>query len=591
MKKACNVGVQVTNVTWNKKGSTNDDKRGNEDQSMKLLSASFETTQVQYSMRKTEFGENLRGQKDVKTKKPATESYAGQTKKPATERYVAQTKKPATARYVAEFHPLSYLFTVVRGNLEDDCDKDGNPRIPTAIPGVLNRRLARELRAKIVKMNREIEDIQKRIDGMHEKVNLLNKERREPESNSNKGRNFGNEIYLLVRNVGMWMRRMETKAQLIERIEWSIYILKALQEIDKNCNAKMFWSYASWRKIQHKIGPGGTSSDWDNDLGNNGPKYDKYKSDSPEIIRLFNAYETAYRRNIEISKLIKDDLIRTGSEEKLSRFFDDNYTRCKGCRALFCQRYDDLFGTRIHCPSKTKARENLMTRGTTGEEDGSNLIVCFYCTDCFDVFNPSIIKTIKRDKELKIEKDLEVLIQEHRQEQNDNKNSIGNNSSSNNKSNKKRKKKKRKKNKKNSTTSASPTLADGTHRKNWESSSTLTTTTTITTEKSNDIPTEEQPSDNELEVDEEAGLTLSSSNDESQKSSDDLDEKENENVNGTRPGSGSGTYDGDTNSKGPDVDVDVDSSMNDVWVDYLIKTGSIIELNAFMDRTLGIEKD
>ena len=35
-----------------------------------------------------------------------------------------------------------------------------------------------------------------------------------------------------------------------------------------------------------------------------------------------------------------------------------------------------------------------------------------------------------------------------------------------------------------------------------------------------------------------------------------------------------------------DVNSD-DPAANDVWVDFLLKTGSIIELNAFMDQTLG----
>jgi len=551
MKKANGV---KTNDAWNKKPSKRNEKRLYDDPLIKSWNPSFETTQFPTRTRGIEGEESSRKQN-------------------------LQTKKPATARYVAEFHPLSYLFTVVRGNLEDDCDKDGNPRLPTAIPGVLNRRLGREFNAKIVKLNREIDDIQKRIDGMHEKVNSLNKERCSPDSNSNNGRNFGNEIYLLVRNVGMWMRRMETKAQLIERIEWSIYILEALQEIDENCNATMFWSYASWRKVQHKIGAGGTNIYWDNDLGNNEPKYDKFKSDTPEIIRLFKDYEAAYRRNIEISKLIKDDLIRSGSDEKLSRFLDDNYTRCKGCRALFCRRYDDLFGTRIHCPSKIKTRENLINRGITGEEDGSNLVVCFFCTDCFDIFNPSIIKKIKRDKELKIEKDLEVLILEHQQEQEGIKNATGNNNGNSNKSNKKRKKKKRKKGKKNTTTGSSPTLTNCSNHKDWGSSSSLATATTTTTEKANDMSAEEQQSDTEQEVDDEVGLTLNASYDESQKSVDDLDEKDIDDIDDTPLGR-TDLYDGDTNS-----------SMNDVWVDFLLRTGSIIELNAFMDKTLGIEKD
>ena len=504
-----------------------------------------------------------------------------------------QTKKPATARYVAEFHPLSYLFTVVRGNLEDDCDKDGNPRLPTAIPGVLNRRLSREFNAKIVKLNREIDDIQKRIDGMHEKVNSLNKERCSAESNANLGRNYGNEIYLLVRNVGMWMRRMETKAQLIERIEWSIYILQALKEIDENCNATMFWAYASWRKLQHTIDSDGATSDWDRDLGNNEPKYDKYSCDTPEIIRLFQNYEAAYRRNIEISKLVKDDLVRSGSDEKLSRFLDDNYTRCKGCRALFCRRYDDLFGTRIHCPSKIKARANLVNRGITGEEDGSNLIVCFFCTDCFDVFNPSIIKKMRRDKELKIEKDLEVLIRDQQREK-DGKNATGNNnnSGSNGKTNKKKKKKKKRKTKKNiaaTSPSPSPTLANDTYERTWDSNWSLATASTTTTEKANDASAEEQQSDSEQEADDEVGLTSSASFDESKKSEVDSHERENDAVDGPAPGNSTDRYDGDAAVDG--IDVEGDSSMNDLWVDFLLKTRSIIELNAFMDKTLGKEAD
>ena len=481
-----------------------------------------------------------------------------------------KAKKPATSRYVSEFHPLSYLYTVVRGNLDDDCDKDGNPRLPTAIPGVLNRRLGREFNAKIGKLNREIDDIQKRIDGMHEMVNSLNKERCNADAQTNGMRNFGNEIYLLVRNVGMWMRRMETKAQLIERIEWSIYILEALQEIDEICNATMFWSYAAWRKIQHKIGPNGCNEDWDNDLGNNEPKYDKYQCDSPDIIRIFKGYEAAYRRNIEISKLIKDDLIRSGSDEKLSRFLDDNYTRCKGCKALFCRRYDDLFGTRIHCPSRIKARENLLAKGTTGEEDGSNLIVCFFCTDCFDIFNPSIIKKIKRDKELKREKDLEVLIEEHQQEQDDIKNAPGtiNTNSNGTKSSKKRKKKKRKKAKKNNASgSSSSTLTNGAHNK---------------------ISHEEQPSDTEQDAADRVSMTYSGSYDDNEKSANGLDEKENRDSKDAPLGLETDAYDGD--AKSDEIDMNGDSSMNDVWVDFLLKTGSIIELNAFMDKTIGIEK-
>ena len=87
---------------------------------------------------------------------------------------------------------------------------------------------------------------------------------------------------------------METKAQLIERIEWSVCILEALQEIDENCNATMFWSYAMWRRIQHQIGVVGYRS-WENGLGVNDAKYDKYESDQPpEINRLFEDYEAAY---------------------------------------------------------------------------------------------------------------------------------------------------------------------------------------------------------------------------------------------------------------------------------------------------------
>jgi len=498
-----------------------------------------------------------------------------------------QARKPTTARYVAEFHPLSYLFTVVRGNLEDDCDKDGNPRLPTAIPGVLNRQLGREFNAKIVKLNREMDDIQKRIDGMHEKVNSLNRERCSSESNADLGRNYGNEIYLLVRNVGMWMRRMETKAQLIERIEWSIYILQALQEIDENCNATMFWAYASWRKLQHTIHSDGASSDWDRDLGNNEPKYDKHSCDSPEIIRLFQNYEAAYRRNIEISKLIKDDLVRSGSDEKLSRFLDDNYTRCKGCRALFCRRYDDLFGTRINCPTKIKPRTNLLTRKITGKEDGSNMMVCFFCTDCFDVFNPSIMKKIRRDKELKIEKDLEVLIREQQREK-DSKNATG--SSSNGKTNKKKKKKKKRKAKKNNgATSSSPVLTNGTYGRTWDSTSSLATTATATTAKANGVSAEEQESDSEQEADDEVGLTSGASNDESHKSENDLHEKQDVAIDGTSTGHCTDRYDDDAGFDG--IDVEGDSSMNDLWVEFLLKTRSIIELNAFMDTTLGKEVD
>ena len=50
------------------------------------------------------------------------------------------------------------------------------------------------------------------------------------------------------------------------------------------------------------------------------------------------------------------------------------------------------------------------------------------------------------------------------------------------------------------------------------------------------------------------------------------------------------TYDA-CDTKYDESDMDVDSSMNDVWVDFLLKTGSIIELNALMDQTYGIEKD
>lgn len=483
------------------------------------------------------------------------------------------TRKPATSRYVSEFHPLSYLYTVVRGNPQDDLDREGKPRLPTAVPGVFNRRLGRELRAKIHKLNREIDDIQKRIDGMHETVNAINRERCQADI-SQKVRNYGNEIYLLVRNVGMWTRRMKTKAQSIERIEWSICILEALQEIDETCNATMFWAYATWRKMQHQIGPKGSNPDWDTNLGKNDAKYDKFHThEHPLIARVFRAYEAAYRRNMEISKLIKDDLIRSGSDEKLSKFLDDNYTRCKGCRALFCKRYDDLFGTRIHCPSKKKSIENLMTKGTTGEEDGSNLIVCFFCTDCFDIFNPSIIKKMKRDQEaetaklhrdheLQVQKDLQVLLQKEDEEHHKN-----NAAASTTKSSKKRKKKKRKKNKKSgggasaSTTSAAAAAAD---------------------DKAKDIAAEEQQqSDMEQEIVDPVDLTMSASYDESEKSVIDLDDKDNHGSTSTAGNGADGidTIDGD------------DSSMNDVWVDFLLKTGSIIELNAFMDKTIGIEKD
>jgi hypothetical protein len=558
MKKAN--GVTTMNgaaSAWNNKNNTNVSKRGNDDDQGRQ-DENRATTKLSWN--------------------PIFETTQFPTRTRPTEE--EGTSKPATALYVAGFHPLSYLFTVVRGNLQDDCDEDGKPLIPTAIPGVLNRKLCREFHAKITKLNREIDDIQKRIDGMHDTVNTLNKER--CSSDSDKSGNFGNEIYLLVRNVGMWMRRMETKAQLIERIEWSIYILEALQEIDESCNATMFWLYASWRKIQHKIGPGGTNEDWDNDLGKNGPKYDKYKSDAPEIIRLFSDYEAAYRRNIEISKLIKDDLIRSGSDEKLTRFLDDNYTHCKGCRGLFCRRYDDLFGTRIRCPSKIKARENLIMRGTTGEEDGSNLIECFFCTDCFDIFNPSIIKKMKRDKELKIEKDLEDLIQEHEQEQENVKTTAGNSNGSSTKSNKKRKKKKRKKSKKNNVGGLSPTGKNGAHHKHSGSSSSLATFSTA--EKANEMMSVEgQHSDAEQEEYDNIGITLSASY-ESQNSVDDLDEKENNDINDTK------LYTNGANSKN-EIGIDGDSSMNDVWVDFLLKTGSIIELNAFMDKTIGTEKD
>lgn len=445
-------------------------------------------------------------------------------------------KRPATSRYVSEFHPLSYLYTVVQGNFADDCDEDGNPRMPTAIPGVLNRKLGNEYSAKIRKLNREIEDIQKRIGDIKEKVDYLNKIQR------------SNDIYLLLRNVSMWMTRMETKEKLIDRIEDSMEILDALQDIDENCNATMFWLYACWRKIQHPIGPNGSNEDWDNDLGKNEAKYDKYQCDSPEIIRIFKNYEAAYRRNIEISKLyIKEDLIRSRCDEKLSRFLDDNYTRCKGCRAMFSRRYDDLFGTRIHCPSRVKARENHLSRGDLGKEDGSNLIVCFFCTDCFDVFNPSIIKKMKRDKELKIEKDLlEMLIEEDQQEQADS-------SKNNSKSSKKKKKKKRKKNKKS------------------------VNNNTSTNDGHDKFSAEDHQSDTEQEP-------FGRSYDEDEKSANDSDEKENRVI---KPWP---LDDCNGGAKSEDLDKASDSSTNDIWVDFLLKTGSIIELNAFMDETIGKEK-
>ena len=470
---------------------------------LKLVGPMFETTQ---------FPNRTRGQNQNWN---VEESHAEQ-----------KAKRPATSRYVSEFHPLSYLFTVVQGNFADDCDKDGNPRIPTAIPGVLNRKLGNEFNAKIRKLNREIDDIQKRIDGIKDKVNSINKEQ------------GGNEIYLLLRNVSMWMTRIETKEKLIDRIEESFEILDALQDIDENCNATMFWLYAAWRKIQHKIGLNGSNEDWDNNLGNNEPKYDKYQCDSPEIIRIFKGYEAAYRRNIEISKLyIKDDLIRSRCDEKLSRFLDDNYTRCKGCRAMFCRRYDDLFGTRIHCPPRVKAR---------GENDRSDPIVGFFCTDCFDIFNPSIIKKMKRDKELKIEKDLEILIKEDQQEQ-------ASTSKINGKSSKKKKKKKRKKNKKNGTSGS--TTNDGHDR----------------------LSPEDHQSDTEQKP-------IDGSYDEDEKSVNDSDEKENRENEAWSLDACNG------DSKSEEIDVGSESSTNDVWVDFLMKTGSIIELNAFMDETIGKEK-
>jgi len=480
-----------------------------------------------------------------------------------SQRYVETSPKhqnrTPTAKYIAEFHPLSYLFTIVRGNLKDDSDSDGKPRLPSAVLGVLNRMMIREYNAKISKLNREIDDIQKRIDGIHEKVNSLNRERRDPDSTSTSDRNFGNEIYLLVRNVGMWMRRMETKAKLIEKIEWSIYILEALQEIDENCNATIFWSYTSWRKTQYLLGPGGADSDWDNSNEYTETKYDKYDSDTPEIIRLFNDYESAYRRNIEVAKLIKDSLARS-SDERLSRYIQDNYIDCKGCKATFSRRYDDLFGTRIRCPSRKLAIANLLTKGTTGEENGSHLIMHFFCTDCFDAFNPSILKKMKRDEEKKAEKDLEALIEEHQQEQERTKNMSGNN---NNKSSKKRKKKKKKKGKKNNSGTAivSNITANGTNGTNHS-----------TTAK-DAVSGEKQQSDNDHGVDDDDNVG-------SQKSCDVLDEKENDDTNcfPCQPET-AGDYE------------NIDSSMNDVFVDYLWRTGSIIELNAFMDKTIGVEAD
>ena len=472
---------------------------------------------------------------------------------------------------------------------------------------------------------------------------------------------------------------METKAKLIEKIEWSIYILEALQEIDENCNATMFWSYASWRKTHYPLGPNGVDSDWDNSNEYIEDKYDKYNSDSnnnnnstsnngnssnndntpqhdhPQIIRLFKDYEAAYRRNIEVARLINDGLARSSNDEKLSRYIVDNYIYCKGCKAMFSRRYDDLFGTRIRCPSRKLAVANanansnsnananannftLLSKGggttSSGEENGgTHLVMHFFCTDCFDAFNPSIIKKMKRDQERKAQRDLEALLEEHKQEQEETKNNNNNNASNSasSKSNKKRKKKKKKKGKKNnnnnSTGDAAATINGVSNgivandsNENDDDDDTNTnanTTTTNTTETNGAHPSGEQQrqSDNELESfkddtnkNSNVGFSLTTTSyDESQKLCvDDSDEKEDDTVTNhlqhqrhhrDHSSGGVGESDvlvverGNKTTNENNNTTSIDSSMNDVWVDFLCRTGSIIELNAFMDKTIGAEAD
>jgi hypothetical protein len=487
-----------------------------------------------------------------------------------------------TRRCVIEFHPLAYLFSVTTSS--------------TNI-----KKLSNEYNTKINKLNHDIDDIKNRISCIHEKVNILNKQRRERDGQSN-GSNNGdnNEIYLLVRSVGMWMKRMETKTELIVKIQFSLSILNSLKEIDEICSTKMFWFYSTWRRQNifinnRRSGDDCGNSSWDykrvNGSNSNWEDQDQNQNDvykNNENRHLFNGYEKAYQRNIKLSTQITNNLINSSSaagvtaDEKIVRLMEYNYIHCKGCRAFFSRRYCDLFGTEVRCPSKVKARENLITRGVTGEADGSNLVVCFFCTDCFDCFNPSIIKQIRQQKEMKKELELEELIQDCQKEQQQQQQQLStannNNSNHGGKQPKKRKKKKKKKQQKKSNDSTTPspsaTITTNDNDNNdcdFCSSSLATKTTTGTTELSLDINDGVDDDDlddlnDPLDSDKSAGY----GNKHEQHERITIDDI---------------TTDEKKSSK-DDVNSD-DPAANDVWVDFLLKTGSIIELNAFMDQTLG----
>ena len=91
------------------------------------------------------------------------------------------------------------------------------------------------------------------------------------------------------------------------------------------------------------------------------------------------------------------------------------------------------------------------------------------------------------------------------------------------------------------------------------------------------LSAEDQQSDTEQEP-------IGRSYDEDEKSANDSDEKENRVI---KPWP---LDDCNGDAKSEDIDIASDSSTNDMWVDFLLKTGSIIELNAFMDETIGKEK-
>ena len=488
-----------------------------------------------------------------------------------------------TRRCVIEFHPLAYLFSVTTSS--------------TNI-----KKLSNEYNTKINKLNHDIDDIKNRISCIHEKVNILNKQRREREQskgNNNNGDN--NEIYLLVRSVGMWMKRMETKTELIIKIQFSLSILNSLKEIDEICSTKIFWFYSTWRRQNsfinnrhsgddcgnsswdYKRVVNGNNSNWENQDQNQNQN-DMYKNN--ENRHLFNGYEKAYQRNIKLSTQITNNLINSSSaagvtaDEKIVRLMEYNYIHCKGCRAIFSRRYCDLFGTEVRCPSKVKARENLISRGVTGEADGSNLVVCFFCTDCFDCFNPSIIKQIRQQKEMKKELELEELIEDCQKEQQQQLSTANNNNSNHGgkqpkKRKKKKKKKQQKKNNDSTTPSPSATIITNDNDNNncdfCSSSSATKTTTTETTAQSKDINDGVDDDDlDDLNDPLDSNKSIDYGNEHEQHERITIDD----------------TTTDEMKNSNDDVNSD-DPAANDVWVDFLLKTGSIIELNAFMDQTLG----